>query len=224
MTDDSQEKPPLARTDHLRALFPKRHSAEALDAIKAAFPPELEADVEQVMQWLGEPEHKSCGETRFLVNGSEVAIPYRVYFPAVSPTSETPSAPLHRAILAAILTRHRLGFQREPWTRELTAFPAPWAVPFLALLLEDQVRQVVSVVDEHMSDEWIPLLRKFSAENPHWSRTCNHRIVSCWDFYRHLYPRITDYPAYRVMEKLGLWNRKTCPKLLARCRRMENKR
>lgn len=206
-----------------RLLFPKQHSAETLDAIKAAFPTEFEADVEQVMRLLGEPEHKSGSDIRFQVQGKEVVIPYRVYLPAVSPSSEKPSAPVHRAILAAILTRHRLGFQREPWARELTAFPAPWAVPFLALLLEDQVRQVVSVVDEHMSDEWIPLLRKFSAENPHWSRTCNHRIVSCWDFYRHLYPRITDYPAYRVMEKAGLWDKETCPKLMARYRRKDAK-
>lgn len=207
-------------------FFFKQHSARTLEVVRAAFPTELENDIRIVMSRIGvtdsEPHDNS---TRFHAAGQELNIPSRVYFPEVGLTARLQLTETQHAILAAILTRHHSGYQRERWARELAAFPTPWTTPFMALLLEDYVCEVHGAMEESMTGDWVPLFRQFADNNPEWKNIFNQRIVNYWSvYYRYRYPKITGYPGYRLTVRLGLWDTKTCPKLLARCRRMENKR
>ncbi|RYD18742.1 MAG: hypothetical protein EOP88_21515 [Verrucomicrobiaceae bacterium] len=203
-----------------------RHSPNTREAVRAAFPAELEADVDWVLNQLGVARHEPQDEVMLrLADGGEAAIPYRVYFPEKSPAGSHPHTTARKAILAAILTRHHSGFQRQTWARELAAFPLPWATPFMALLLDDYVCQIPAMLEKSLDEEWIPLLKQFGEGNPEWRATFNSRTVSYWaEFYRQPFLWFDDYPGYRAAVRFGLWNGKTCHRLLTRTRRMKNKR
>ena len=65
-----------------------------------------------------------------------------------------------------------------------------------------------------LSSEWRSLIHDFASANPEWRRPLNHRILTYWDIhYRRQIPRLTDYPGYRLAQKLELWDNKTAPKL-----------
>ncbi len=65
-------------------------------------------------------------------------------------------------------------------------------------------------------------MEHYAEENQISLRALNHRILNYWTFYYRYYsPNIrilTDYPGYRVAEELGLWDRRTAPKLLRKAK------
>ena len=116
------------------------------------------------------------------------------------------------------MTRHHDGHQREYWVKVLCANPSPWTAPYLAALLGDYVIQVLEAVRESLTDEWKPIMASYASENQISLRALNHRILNYWTiYYRYLSPNIrilTDYPGYLVADQLGLWDRRTAPKLI----------
>ncbi len=210
----------------LRNPLKKRHSQNTLEAIHAAFPSALSDDVSEVMKHIPTADIEPHTDHAYRVNESdgEVTIPCRVYFPEIQPGSFRTHSDTQCAILAAILTRHHSGYQRETWAEQLTGHPKPWTAPFLAILLGDYVKEIPALLERTMGNEWTQLIQEFAAANPEWRRPLNHRILTYWDiYYRRQIPRLTDYPGYRLAHRLELWDKKTAPKLTRVNKRMESK-
>ena len=73
-------------------------------------------------------------------------------------------------------------------------------------------------------------MERYAVENQVSLRALNHRILNYWTiYYRYFTPNIrnlTEYPGYGVAEQLGLWDRRTAPKLIRKAKankaRMDN--
>ncbi len=186
--------------------------------VQGAFPSSLQSDVLAVMDRMAVGPHEPHADGRYssTVHGERILIPYRVYFPESRPTDFAGVSPQQMSIVAAIMTRHCSGFQREAWSAQLCLYPADWAVPFVAFLLGDYVAQVLSAVESGLSPEWESLFANSPPELRPSCRQLNHRIVSYWNtYYRgwQNYRRFTDYPGYIVAKRLGLWEPGIAPRL-----------
>jgi len=198
-------------------MFKKKHSPESLSSIFGAFPKDMHDDVIVVMDHVevGIHEPHMYDPDHLFLRGDSITVPYRVYFPEINPTSIKGFTSVQMAILAAIMTRHHSGYQRQVWAKLLSRYPADWTTPFMALLLGDYVCEILATLDDGLSPAWGALFETFSIENPEWSRPLTHRIITYWDiYYRRRIPSLVEYPGYRVTERLGLWDRKAAPKLM----------
>lgn len=205
----------------------KQHSATTMSLMIAAFPQCLRDDVIVALGAAGIAKHEphmDIGE-QSTVDGSEVKIPSRVYFPAAQISDIEGLAPQQKAIFASIMTRHYDGHQREYWARVLCSHPATWTAPYIAAILGDYVVEVLEAVQKNLTDEWASIMKHYASENHVCLRALNHRILTYWSiYYRYSAPNIrflTDYPGYIVASQLGLWDRRAAPKLLRKA--MANK-
>lgn len=198
----------------------KQHSATTKSLICGAFPEHLRDDASVALDGAGIAPHEPFVDPSCLaeVDGVSVAIPYRVYFPPASIDDIVSLTNLQQAIFASFMTRHHDGHQREYWAKVLCGSATSWNAPFLAALLGDYVIQVLDVVGENLTDEWNPIMVQYATENQISLRALNHRILTYWTIYYRYYNSniriLTDYPGYRVANQLGLWDRRTAPKLL----------
>ena len=205
----------------------KQHSATTMSLMIAAFPQCLRDDVIVALSAAGiaphEP-HMDIGD-KSEVDGCEVIIPSRVYFPPARTSDTEGLAPQQKAIFASIMTRHHDGHQREYWARVLCSHPATWTAPYLAAILGDYVIEVLEAVSKNLTADWASIMEHYASENHVCLRALNHRILTYWSiYYRYSAPNIrflTDYPGYIVAAQLGLWDRRTAPKLLRKA--MANK-
>ena len=208
----------------LRYHTKKRHSKNTHEVISAAFPACFVGDLTEVLTRIpvAHIEPHTDDPNRVNIGDLEVFIPSRVYFPAIDPRDFADLSDTQNAMIAAIYTRHHSGFQREIWAGRLLNHPAPWTSPFLALLLGDYVIEVIARLERGLTEDWEAPIRDFATSNPKWRQSLNDRILTYWDiYYRHKIPRIFEYPGYRLAHKLGLWDKKTAPKLIRKSNKSE---
>ena len=170
------------------------------------------------MEVLGAGKHEPYpkGSYYAFVDGEEIVIPYRVYFPECHPGDFTRISSPQMAVLSAIMTRHHSGYQRELWAAQLCRYPEDWSVPFIGYLLGDYVAEVLRAIETGLSPEWETLFASFSPERQQTRRQLNHRIINYWNLYyrsRHVFRRLTEYPGYIIAKRLGLWDSRTAPRL-----------
>lgn len=114
-----------------------------------------------------------------------------------------------QALLCALMTRHYSGFIRERWGKKLLQYPLSWTAPYVILLLEDYVLEILEMLNDNLSPAWEDVLHCFAIQNPAVIETMNRRIVSYWNcYYRFSYPDFKLYPGYLAASRLGLWNPK----------------
>ncbi|WP_395746897.1 hypothetical protein [Prosthecobacter sp.] len=192
------------------------HSQATLEVVLAAFPKSLADDVRVVMRGIPPadvslPEHDRF---RAITALGECAIPSRVYFPELAVTASLNLTDAQAAILAAIFTRHYSGYQREIWAVQLLSQPSAWSTPFVALLFKDYVQEILTALEQRMSEDWRPFIQAFAVQNPLWLRQLSHQIVNYWAVYhRQKFPRLTDYSGYKLARRMGVWDNKTAPNL-----------
>jgi len=199
-----------------RNPFRNKHSANTLALVTAAFPPELREDVLIVMGRLEvantEPHATVQGPIR--VGADSVAIPSRVYFPKADQSALSGLTPRQSAILAAVMTLHNSGYQRELWSVHLCSYPCDWAAPFVALLLGDYVRDIAAALEAHISEEWALHFHCLLSANPELQALLTARIVNYWGaYYRLLTPNLNFHPPYRVGVRMGVWDKRIAPRL-----------
>ena len=196
----------------------KRHSTATIERVVAAFPPDLAADVDVVLQALPLAKHEPTAndgiEAR--VCGESLRIPYRVYFPLPSARALKRLSGHQRHIMAALLTRHHDGYVREAWVREVLPSPASWVPAFVVPLLGEYVAEVARAVLQRM-----PARREayteFAAENHELCRKTSARMINYWAlYYRRATPRFSDYPGYQAARALGVWQERPPRKRHAR--------
>lgn len=202
----------------------KQHSKTTKSLICSGFPEQLGDAAVVALGKAGIVPHEPFIDPgrEVQVDGAVVSIPYRVYFPPASIADIEGLTATEQAVFASFMTRHHDGHQREYWARFLCERPSSWAAPYLAALLGDYVIQVLEAVRDTLSDEWKPIMKRYAEENQISLRALNHRILNYWTiYYRYSSPNIrilTHYPGYVVAEELGLWDRRTAPKLLRKAK------
>jgi hypothetical protein len=205
----------------------KQHSATTMSLMIAAFPQSLRDDVIVALSDAGIAPHEPHMDfgVQITVDGCEVRIPSRVYFPPAQISDIEGLSPQQKAIFASIMTRHHDGHQREYWAKVLCSHPATWTAPYMAAILGDYVIEVLETVRKNLTADWATIMAHYVSENRVCLRALNHRILTCWSiYYRYSGPNIrflTDYPGYIVAVQLGLWDRRTATKLLRKA--MANK-
>lgn len=202
----------------------KQHSTTTKSLICSAFPEQLGDAVAAALGKAGIASHEPVVDPgqKVRVDGELVSIPYRVYFPPAGIKDIEGLNTTEQAIFASFMTRHHDGHQREYWARILCKHPSSWTGPYLAALLGDYVIQVLEAVRSALTEEWKPIMVQYAEENQISLRALNQRILTYWAiYYRYFSPNIrilTDYPGYCVAEDLGLWDRRTAPKLLKKAK------
>jgi hypothetical protein len=183
--------------------------------ISAAFSPSMHEDVFRVMEYVGVSDiEPSEPVSRVRVGDCHVDIPYRIYFREAYPSDFKGLTKTQEGVLAAIMSRHYSGYQREIWARQLCLHPANWTAPFVVFLLGDYVREVLLIMHEQLNSDWKLVVHDFLDKNAELKKPLNYRIISYWDsYYRCITPSLTDYPGYAVAERLGIWDKKVAPRL-----------
>lgn len=179
-----------------------------------AFPIELAADLSKVCNILLPGVREPSESTNhFLIGNSAIQIPHRVYFQEPHLSELDHLTETQKAILCSIMTLHHSGYARQLWAEKLFSFPTPWTTPFVALLLGDYVFEIVEML-QRLDASWNPFLKEFASQNHKGKMRINARIISYWScYYRHAYPRFTDYPGYKAGVHLEMWDPKSAPNL-----------
>ena len=157
----------------------------------------------------------------------KIRIPYRVYFPSLSPSEIKHLPKQQRVIIASIMSRHHDGFQRESWIRELCSYPLEWTVPYIAYALGDYVVEVVSAIEASITSSWVDLFHSFKADSYIDSHSLSQRILTYWSIYYGFggrrYTWLENYPSYRVANKLGIWDKMVARQLIRKQKKRVNK-
>jgi len=133
------------------------------------------------------------------LNGEELSIPFRVYLQARESECISALTGRQQLILSAILSRSSDGYVREKCVRELLQSDEPWIPPFVLQLLGEYVLPIIRVVKAHSAVLKRSEYRHFIIENPAFFQLLKQRIISYWNcYYRGLFPRLTDYPAFQL--------------------------
>lgn len=195
-----------------------------MSLVCSAFPEQLGDAVASALGKAGIASHEPFvdPDQEVRVDGELVSIPYRVYFPPAGIKDIEGLTATEQAIFASFMTRHHDGHQREYWAQILCKHPSSWTAPYLAALLGDYVIQVLEAVRSALPEEWKPIMAQYAEENQISLRALNQRILTYWAIYYRCFSTnirfLTDYPGYRVAEDLGLWDRRTAPKLLKKAK------
>ncbi len=206
-----------------------KHTAETTKAILGAFPSSLSDDVHTVLKILAVAKHEVSLDTHYssYVHVENIVLPYRVYFPPISPKNIQHLTMQQRSLVAAIMTRHHDGFQREIWISELCAYPVDWAVPFIVYALGDYVVEVQQAIERSINTKWLDLFHDHLAKNGIECRSLSQRILTYWtEYYRTHDVKmkwLKDYPGFIAATKLGVWDKNVACKLLRRQKRRFSK-
>jgi hypothetical protein len=139
-----------------------------------------------------------------LMNGEQLFIPYRVYLLEPEPDSISALTNIQRLIISAILSRSSNGFVREKCVGELLQSDEPFIPPFVLQLLGEYVLPIIRVVEAHSVVLKRSEYHRFVADNPAFFKLLKQRIISYWDcYYRSMFPRLRDYPAFQLAETVG---------------------
>ena len=79
----------------------------------------------------------------------------------------------------------------------------PYIVPFTFQLLGECVKEILTVVDEHINEKTIPDYVAFVNENKKYTEQTENRMISYWDlYYRKEYPRRKRYIGQHIFDRI----------------------
>ncbi len=175
--------------------------------IRHSFPAVLWPDVDVAISYLNplyeDPAWSVSPDSigPILLNGEHLSIPYRLYVLEPEPDRLSTLTKIQQLILSAILSRSSNGFVREKCVGELLRSDEPWIPPFVLQLLGEYVLQIIRLVQEHAAVLQRSEYRRFIIENPAFFQLLKQRITSYWNcYYRAMFPRLSDYPAFQIAE------------------------
>lgn len=168
--------------------------------LHAAFPAGLAADVDRVAASLPHaryPPTEDCiGPIR--IGGEPLRIPYRVYFPELSPPAALTET--QRRIWSCVYSRHHDGRVRERNLGLLLDADDGWITPFVVQLLGEYVLEIVQLIDSRRDVLDRTQYRQLVIENAAFLRLTKQRAVSYWNCYHwRQFRRKEDYPGFRLI-------------------------
>jgi hypothetical protein len=173
----------------------------------AAFPAAIESDVRAALGRMPacdvEPTEGDIGPVR--INGEHLRIPHRIYSAEPYSVNIIGLSRQQRLILNALYSRHHDGHVREKNVRVLIDAEEPWLPPFVIQMLGEYVVEIVQVLELHLVRLFREPYIRFLAENEPFFSLVSSRLVSYWDcYYRSQFPRLKDYPPFRIADLLRL--------------------
>lgn len=175
--------------------------------IRHSFPAALWPDVDVAFSYLDplyeDPAWSVSPDSigPILLNGEQLSIPYRVYLLEAEPDRLSALTSIQQLILSAILSRSSNGFLREKCVGKLLRSDEPWIPPFVLQLLGEYVLPIIRVLEDHSAVLKRSEYRRFVIENPAFFQLLKQRITSYWNcYYRAVFPRLRDYPAFQIAE------------------------
>jgi hypothetical protein len=117
------------------------------------------------------------------------------------------------ALIGACLgTRHHDGHLREECLATVLCVEEPWVVPFVVQLVGEYVLPIVELIERTIPQVCETLYAQYVSENRAQFETLGRRVVSYWNaYYRTEYPKLSDYPAFRVHADLRAMANRLCP-------------
>jgi len=174
-----------------------------------AFPSVLRVDAVAVVKAMPRARLSAGDPFTVRVEGESVFIPVRVYHPEPRPWALGMLSPVQRAMLACLYTRHHDGHVRQHYLAQVGELASEWVTPFVVQLLGEYVVQIVLDVRELLAGVEVAgsamraVYGRFAVENPQFLDLTYQRAVSYWDrYYRGMYARRQDYPAFEVLRWL----------------------
>ncbi len=148
------------------------------------------------------PSERNIGPIQ--IAGEHLHIPYRIY--AAEPASLNWKAVGRQQglVLCALYTRHHDGYVREKYVKVLLSAEEEWLAPFVIQMLGEYVVEIVQLLEPQVAHLSRESYLRFLKENQPFFSLVRQRLVSYWDcYYRSRFPRLEDYPAFRVAEVLS---------------------
>jgi hypothetical protein len=87
--------------------------------------------------------------------------------------------------------------------------------PFVIQLLSEYIIEIDYEIEKHLNITNRRLYTEFALKNPSFLKLCRERIVTYWSMYYTQIP-FSEYPAYRVLSSIGLWNGREGRRLLSK--------
>lgn len=183
--------------------------------LHSAFPSKLATDVDAVLAVIPAALHPPSAPDRVVRIGEEtVTVLGRIYSP--EPTRSLDGLTiLQREILFSLYTRHNDGFVRARHLAPLLAVDQPWLPPFVIRLLGEYVVEICALIAGGVDAMPRQTYVKFAGENPGYIGVTRQRVVSYWTCYYSAMP-FEQYPGYRAMSALGLWDGPEARRLIMR--------
>lgn len=88
-------------------------------------------------------------------------------------------------------------------------------MPFVLAVISEYVVEIGKVVADRVDLLSRETYSAFAVENPEFIERTRSRIVTYWDYYYRSMP-FEEYPAYRVLSAMGLWDARSARRLLRR--------
>jgi len=181
---------------------------DAVSRLRHAFPRRLASRVDAILAGLSldslQTSPDDIGPVRF--GGDHLNIPFRVYCSAPHAERTKGVADPQSIILACIYSRHHDGFVRERYLLDLLASREAWIPPFVLQLVGEYVLEIVQLIAERVDALRNESYAQFASENSAFLALIRQRVVSYWNcYYRSQFPRLTAYPAFTLLDALGLW-------------------
>jgi hypothetical protein len=181
--------------------------------IRGAFPASAQRDLNVVLELLPRGEYEAdpgiAGTTNergrwVVIDGQTVQAFDRIYnSPLSRPLPGLTDAQLQ--MLGCLFTRHYDGFVRERHLDYLLSMPTPWTPMFVLQLLGEYVVEIATSLKDRISILDRDAFVAFRDANRDFVVVTCERIVSYWLCY-YTSMALAEYPAYRMMKELGLWD------------------
>ena len=131
---------------------------ELLNAWDALYP-------ESVFAYLPKQDGYNVSASPFRVNGEDVRVPYRLYFPDLDDGDLLSLNERQRAILCCIYTRNYDGFVRQKYLRQLMGAKDEWVLPYVLALVGEYVSEINEVIFQNIGQINVESVQKFMSEN-----------------------------------------------------------
>ncbi len=190
-------------------MKPMQLSSERMEndivRITRCFPAELREQVRKVIHILSIEKsgciHAGSYSTQF--QGETLEFPYRVYFNEPRNTLEKNLTEEEKVILDCIFLLHHNGHIRQRRLERLVDKTQAYIIPFTFQLLGEYVKEILTVVDDHVNEKNIPAYLRFIEENKKYFSHMENRMISYWNmYYRKEYPKRKKYIGQRIFDRI----------------------
>ena len=181
-------------------------SPDATIRLCAAFPAAIGPDVRAALRHVPASDHAPSEQDigPIQIAGEHLHIPYRIYAAEPDSLNWKTVGRQQGLVLCALYTRHHDGYVREKYIKVLLSAEEEWVAPFVIQMLGEYVVEIVQLLEPHVAHLSSESYLRFLKENQLFFSLTRQRLVSYWDcYYRSQFPRLEDYPAFRVVEVLS---------------------
>ncbi|RZT03995.1 hypothetical protein SAMN05216319_4228 [Duganella sp. CF402] len=166
--------------------------------VPKAFPAALSSRAADIARLIPDHPYRLWGYD-VLLNGEQLEIPVRLYFP-----SALMAGPEDDSLLLCLGTRHHDGYLRQKCVTQLLERGDEFAVPYIVQLLGEYVVEIAHVIYDALPSISIEPYRRFLTDNPLYLATARRRVISYWScYYRATYPDLKSYPPYMALLHLS---------------------